>query len=418
MVAPRPAASCCEHRFAVRARLARRAHEAVPHRVPYGARRRRFNHNHRAPVAVERVQCRVKPLGVASRYCGQTQRALNAGELQSALEQQRPHARARRRSNTHDRGLYFFALSHARQPHLSVRSVVPRGAARRALRLRVIASMINCHRPGPYRFAKQVRERVRADAARPQDNWRVARQIEHGAFDPNLAGSPVKNQRDTLAETIRNMLGRGGRELGESIRTRRRDRYAGLAQQCQCGRMCGHPNRDRIRTGGHDIRYDITLAQHERKRAGPARSRQTLGALGPVCDQCLCRVTVGHVYDDGIPRRPALGGEDPGDGRRIERVRAKAVNGLGGKRDEFAALQQRRSPDDRFGGDGDDGNGYCFPSIARFASRSTSDGAISLSRRPSLPRHVMTRSRSRLAAACRMRRQHSSVGIVSPGRRL
>ena len=50
------------------------------------------------------------------------------------------------------------------------------------------------------------------------------------------------------------------------------------------------------------------------------------------------------MHDQGIPTRTALGGEDPGDCCRIQRIRAQAVDRLGGKGHRSAGFQQLDRP--------------------------------------------------------------------------
>ena len=50
----------------------------------------------------------------------------------------------------------------------------------------------------------------------------------------------------------------------------------------------------------------------------------------------------GEMHDDRMIRRPALRGIDTRDGIRAFGVAAKAIDGLGRKRDELSRIEQRR----------------------------------------------------------------------------
>src|SRR5579875_262155 len=55
----------------------------------------------------------------------------------------------------------------------------------------------------------------------------------------------------------------------------------------------------------------------------------------------------GEMHDQRVEARPLLGGKDPGDGMRVCRIAAQAVDGLGRKGDELPGAQQfgrARSP--------------------------------------------------------------------------
>ena len=60
------------------------------------------------------------------------------------------------------------------------------------------------------------------------------------------------------------------------------------------------------------------------------------------------------MHDQRVEARPALGGEDAGDGALVGRVGAEPVDRLGRERDELSAAQQRGGAGDRLGSGGDD----------------------------------------------------------------
>ena len=60
------------------------------------------------------------------------------------------------------------------------------------------------------------------------------------------------------------------------------------------------------------------------------------------------------MHDQWVEARPALGGEDSGDGALVGRVGAEAVDRLGRERDELAAAQQRGGAVDCLESGGDD----------------------------------------------------------------
>ena len=83
------------------------------------------------------------------------------------------------------------------------------------------------------------------------------------------------------------------------------------------------------------------------QRARPMRFRQ--GArFGRELADPLRRGQIGHVDDQRVEARPALGRIDPRHGFRIGRIRGEAVDGLGRHRDRLAgkrsAAPLRRLP--------------------------------------------------------------------------
>src|SRR5579875_1133121 len=62
----------------------------------------------------------------------------------------------------------------------------------------------------------------------------------------------------------------------------------------------------------------------------------------------------GEMHDQRVEARPLLGGKDPGDGVRVCRIAAQAVDGLGRKGDELPGAQQFGGARDRLRGRGND----------------------------------------------------------------
>ena len=198
----------------------------------------------------------------------------------------------------------------------------------------------------------------------------------------------------------------------------RGDGYARGAQQRQRHRVRRHADAPPCRVPAVTMSGTrVAPAQHERERTGPAGARRA-ARRGPASRATSARAAadVGHVHDHRIPRRSPLGRVDARHRLGVERVGAQAVHGLGGEGDELTALQSLGGVGDRLGGGGSTmGMATASLRCARRAMRSTSDGAMSLSMRPTLPRQVITRSRSRAATAAEHEPAHSSVLIVSDG---
>ena len=53
------------------------------------------------------------------------------------------------------------------------------------------------------------------------------------------------------------------------------------------------------------------------------------------------------MHDQRVEARPALGGEDRGDGTLVRRIAAEPIHGLGRERDEPPGAQQRGGAGDR-----------------------------------------------------------------------
>ncbi len=84
------------------------------------------------------------------------------------------------------------------------------------------------------------------------------------------------------------------------------------------------------------------LLQDQRQRARPERQREFPRAGRHAGRQLADLADVGDMHDQRIGGRPLLRVEDLLHGREIERMRAKAVHGLGGKDDQLAVAQRLR----------------------------------------------------------------------------
>ena len=82
--------------------------------------------------------------------------------------------------------------------------------------------------------------------------------------------------------------------------------------------------------------------QQQRQRPRPKGRDQLARRVRDLLDQPVQHIFVGHMHNDGVPRRPLLGRKDTLNRRRIQRVRTQSINRLGGQRHEAASAQNTR----------------------------------------------------------------------------
>ena len=103
------------------------------------------------------------------------------------------------------------------------------------------------------------------------------------------------------------------------------------------------PNSDGGQPAGDEIGHVRVLRQDQRERTGPEGGGEFAHCFGDFfrhdCDgfQIAAR---GDVDDERIEGRALLGGEDLGDGGRVEGIRGEAIDGFGRQGDDFAIPQQ------------------------------------------------------------------------------
>ena len=127
------------------------------------------------------------------------------------------------------------------------------------------------------------------------------------------------------------------------IGRRRGERFAGRGEQRLHRAVRGHADRDRVEPGGDGGRNPRLWPerQHQRERPRPERLGQRARGRIEHRDP-LGRGQIGDMNDQRVEARPALGGVDTRDRRRIGGVGGEAVDRFGGDRDHLARRDQPR----------------------------------------------------------------------------
>jgi hypothetical protein len=147
------------------------------------------------------------------------------------------------------------------------------------------------------------------------------------------------------------MRGRGRADAAEAVGRRCGDAaHAGQpaagtgigAQQVQCQGVRRHPQADTVLTAGDDFRHCRRALEDQGQRAGPEGFREFPGDAGNVPRPAVEIAVSRQMDDQRVIGRPPLGRKDPGDGGRVGGVGAEAIDRLGRKGDQFAALRHDR----------------------------------------------------------------------------
>ncbi len=164
----------------------------------------------------------------------------------------------------------------------------------------------------------QLFQRSARDRSRAQETRRSVER-EHGRLNPHRAAAAVEHGVDAPIEIAQHVRRGSGRNVLGPIRARSRQRRSHPLEQRPRRRVRGRAYPDRLSARG-------ALPRFER----------------PVGDERPRLVLAEHVHDDRIGGRPPLGRIDRAHCQRLERERAQAVDGLGGKRDQPSAAQEHR----------------------------------------------------------------------------
>ena len=180
---------------------------------------------------------------------------------------------------------------------------------------------------------------VARQAAGPQQH-RLAETGDDGRFDADRRRAAIDDEIDAAAQIGEHVRRRGRRDVAGAIGRRRHDRPAEGGEDFLRHRVMGHAHRDAVEARGRELgdRTAGGLGQHQRQRPWPKRLGKFFGfRIEP--SQYPRRRQIGHVGDQRIERRPALGLVEPRDGLAVGGIGAEAVNRLGRKRNQPAGLE-------------------------------------------------------------------------------
>ena len=137
------------------------------------------------------------------------------------------------------------------------------------------------------------------------------------------------------------MLGARGADASGPVGRRRGNRHTGSCKNGAGNRVTGNAHGDRVEAGGDQIgdRESRRFLEDQRQRPWPERLRQSFGHRRED-GEFAGGIEIGHVGNQWVEARPALGLEDPRHRLRIGRIGAEPVNRLGRKRDEMPGRQE------------------------------------------------------------------------------
>ena len=230
-------------------------------------------------------------------------------------------------------------LTFVQQQFRSRRVVAPILARR--LRQRVVIVKVQ-HRAAAAHIRELRAQLLQRDGARPQQDGRLAAQVQHRRFQPDARRPAIQQQVDASLQ-VRQDVGRA--------------RRAGPRETVGAGghqRATGRPNqgpRDRVRrqAQGHrvalrrdKVRQRRMPFEHEGQRARPEALRQLQRRVRYIDGQSLQLRQVGDVHDERVAGRALLGPVEAPDGVGVHGVGAEAVNRLGREGHQAALLQGAR----------------------------------------------------------------------------
>ena len=186
-------------------------------------------------------------------------------------------------------------------------------------------------------------------AAGPQQGG-AAETGDDGGFHPDRRRAAVEDEVDAPAQVAEHMGGRGRRDMAGAVGRGRHHRRAEGFEQRMRQRMCRHAHGHAVEPGAGQVGHRAAgrQRQHQGQRSRPERGRQPLGGRVEAPKR-PGGGDIGHVGDQGIERRPPLGGVEPGHRLAVAGVGAEPIDGLGREGDQPPGRKAGRGRPDGLG---------------------------------------------------------------------
>ena len=188
-------------------------------------------------------------------------------------------------------------------------------------------------------------DRLARQRAGPEQGGRVAQHADHRQLDAERAGAAVEDHGGAIAELGLDMRPR----WSGLIRPERLALGAAMGSSDRASSACatgwaGRPERDRVEPGADQIGDAAGGAPvQSTSDNGPGqKASASIRAVSFTTAYLSASVEAWHMHDQRIEARPLLGGEDLGDGGRVERIGAEPIDGLGREGDDIAAGERLR----------------------------------------------------------------------------
>ena len=209
-----------------------------------------------------------------------------------------------------------------------------------------------------------------------QQNGLSAGAVDDGGFDAHVAVATVQNQQ-IGAQFRLHVRGAGGahtaKAVGAGCRDTQHAQWQTRLQQSLGHRMRGATQTDRVLTTRRSRGHTALARQDQGEWAGPKSGHQGLCKVGPLRRKMRHLLLAGHMHDERVVGRAALGHKDFRDRRVVRGIGRQAVNGLGGQADQLAVAQSLCSlRDGRFVGTED----HAQPQKASMPSKAAACKAV------------------------------------------
>ena len=180
-------------------------------------------------------------------------------------------------------------------------------------------------------------------ATRAKDGRLLARDIDDGRFDADLAGTAVKDEVDGGPQVLANVVSRRGTDRAEAIGGRCRDSASERREKRKRDWMVRHPQPDGLEAPGHSERNAVASPQDEGQGTRPEALGQEACRLWYVRYPILELIGAADMDDERMRGGSPLDREDTLDGADVFGIRTESVDGFGGEGNEASCAQHAGS---------------------------------------------------------------------------
>jgi hypothetical protein len=189
-------------------------------------------------------------------------------------------------------------------------------------------------------------EILQRDATVSQESrWPAGIKGNDTRLNANLRRLTKQHRVDAPIKLFEHVLGGGGREASEAIRTWRSNRRSGSADESQCRFVSRQAHADRLQPSADQPRNLRSRGGNNREWTWPEGIRKEVDARVAergLSDEADKVGTIGDVHDERIKCWAALCLKDPCYGRSVKGVCPKAVDRLRRKGDKATRSNDRR----------------------------------------------------------------------------
>ncbi len=164
-------------------------------------------------------------------------------------------------------------------------------------------------------------------------------ELKDGGFDSDRTRASIEDVINAVAELIGDMPGGGGTDASEEVGAGSGNGEIRQLKNLMHQGMSGHAQADVRESGSDEVGNGVFFGEDQGEGSGPEACGELFSEGRKFFSQGSSRSDIRDMDDQGIEFGTLLGGEDAGDGMRIEGVCSEAIDGLRREGDDSPIAQ-------------------------------------------------------------------------------